>query len=365
MPPPSGVTPSFYGPLDTIQRKIIDTFVITLAIATLTLCLRFYTRGWIVGSVGLDDFLLNFTLKLMRPVAIHFGFGRHLWDVPASEFKQYLKLVAPASCVYVWTLTITKLSLLLLYQRLNPHRLFRFCVYAVMFILIAYTVSDTIIVAAGCSAVDSTKGGCLNTLSITQSIVNIICDVLIMILPIPLVWSLQLPIIQKILLALVFASGSMVVIASSIRVKYILQLRGVKDVTYIEGNAGLWSAVEVNVGLICNCMVVMKPFFRRHLSGLLGSPGTNSTHAPPFSGIGSQSSRFKRKSIPPSYRLGSMDRFTHPGNGGLQVPPRSINVSQTFSVVRHKANGDFDTESTEDMIKDAVQGSLREGGEVV
>ncbi|OCK80099.1 hypothetical protein K432DRAFT_298367 [Lepidopterella palustris CBS 459.81] len=372
VPPPPGITPSFHGPLNEIQQKVIEVYSITLAIATIALGLRFYTRGWIVRSFGLDDYAVGLAWILsvvsfgLSFRSVHFGFGRHIWDISSSDFAYYLKLLAPVSCVYIWSLTMTKLSILLLYHRLNPNRIFRLCVYAIMFILISYTVADTIVVAAGCSPLDSSKAGCLNTLGLTQSVINITCDVLIMILPLPLVWSLQLPAMQKVFLVLIFAGGSLVVVASSVRVKYVLQLSGNKDVTFVEGSAGIWSAVEVNVGLICNCVVVMKPFFRRHLSGLLGSSGADSAKESPFSGIGSLFSRFKGKQHEArSYRLSSMDRSRHPKDKGTQLQPKSITISTTYDVVRHKANGNFDTESTENIVSSSAQGSMAKVNETV
>lgn len=48
------------------------------------------------------------------------------------------------------------------------------------------------------------------------------------------------------------------------------------DVTYTQGSAAVWSAVEVNIGILCNCLAMLKPFVRRHLPWLKSLIGVRS-----------------------------------------------------------------------------------------
>lgn len=45
------------------------------------------------------------------------------------------------------------------------------------------------------------------------------------------------------------------------------------DVLYIQGAAAVWSAVEINIGILCNCLATMKPFMRRHMPWLVSLIG--------------------------------------------------------------------------------------------
>lgn len=53
------------------------------------------------------------------------------------------------------------------------------------------------------------------------------------------------------------------------------------DVLYTQGSAAVWSAVEINIGILCNCLAMLKPFVRRHLPWLRSivgrSTGANSS----------------------------------------------------------------------------------------
>jgi hypothetical protein len=114
------------------------------------------------------------------------------------------------------------------------------------------------------------------------------------------------------------------------------------------------------IGIICLSLVVMKPFFHKYLRGLLGSSADGSRNSPFSFNIGSVFSRFKKTQREPrSYRLTSLDRSTRHAERSVQVPPQSITVSHTYEV--SETRGDFDSESTEDMMKDGGRGRLGKG----
>lgn len=46
------------------------------------------------------------------------------------------------------------------------------------------------------------------------------------------------------------------------------------DVLYTQGSAAVWSAVEINIGILCNCLAMLKPFVRRHLPWLVSLVGS-------------------------------------------------------------------------------------------
>lgn len=48
------------------------------------------------------------------------------------------------------------------------------------------------------------------------------------------------------------------------------------DILYTQGSAAVWSAVEVNIGILCNCLAMLKPFVRRHMPWLKSLIGVRS-----------------------------------------------------------------------------------------
>lgn len=69
------------------------------------------------------------------------------------------------------------------------------------------------------------------------------------------------------------------------------------DVLYTQGSAAVWSAVEINIGILCNCLAMMKPFVRRHLPwlvSLVGSDGSSSSSEAKAKDSAASFGRFRR-----------------------------------------------------------------------
>lgn len=83
------------------------------------------------------------------------------------------------------------------------------------------------------------------------SIITIILDFLILLLPLPVVWSLQLPKKQRIAVASLFFLGVIVCISGIIQAVYIKQaLVDSYDETWVRWPLWAASAVEVDVGIV-------------------------------------------------------------------------------------------------------------------
>lgn len=77
-----------------------------------------------------------------------------------------------------------------------------------MFVITGYTLATTLATAGGCNPLNTGKTPCINSLALWQAILNIVTDFLMLLMPIPLLWALQLPLLQKLSLGFIFAIGS-------------------------------------------------------------------------------------------------------------------------------------------------------------
>ncbi|KAF2131446.1 hypothetical protein P153DRAFT_429743 [Dothidotthia symphoricarpi CBS 119687] len=276
MPPPAGVTSDFSGSRTDLQNRTIMVNSVMIVLSTLFLGLRLHTRVSICHTIGLDDWLI--VLSWLGCVAwmtvclydFQYGYGQHLWNVTAEQMAGYLKTLFAVITVYVWVPALTKLSLLALYRRLDPNPKIRACVYALSFLVVGYTLAITIVAAGPCNPYAQPGAQqCLVKLNLFMSVINIVTDLLILLLPVRMLHQLQLPNKQKILLGLIFALGSGVMIVSIVRIIFVYALIAEPDATYHQARAALFSAVEVNGGVICACLALLKPFFQKHLPWLL------------------------------------------------------------------------------------------------
>lgn len=89
------------------------------------------------------------------------------------------------------------------------------------------------------------------------------------------------------------------VIASCVRIAYVRAMINNPDVLYTQGSAAVWSAVEINIGILCNCLAMLKPFVRRHLPWLVslvgsGADGSSASEGAKAKDSGVRFSRFRR-----------------------------------------------------------------------
>lgn len=114
-------------------------------------------------------------------------------------------------------LWFVKLSLLILYYRVfGVNQCFRWALYVVISIWTLYSWADTLVVIFQCIPVHKTwsptePGHCLDLikLGVASGYINILTDLMIIILPIPVVMSLQLSPKTQLAVIAIFATGTL------------------------------------------------------------------------------------------------------------------------------------------------------------
>ncbi|KAI4615922.1 hypothetical protein J4E83_006590 [Alternaria metachromatica] len=275
-----------------------------------------------------------------------YGFGQHMWNVTMQQMLGYTKMLVGIMVVYVWTPALAKLSLLALYYRLNPDQKVQAAIYALAVLVTGYSVAITIVAAGPCNPRTHTDQKCLTDLNLFMACINIITDFLILCLPIPMLRALQLPVKQKILLGFVFALGSGVVVISTVRIIYVYSMISDPDATYNVAKACIFSTVELNGGVICACVALLKPFIQKYMPWILAlSSGSGS-------GDGSRIRKLKmfvKRSGEKSYELQSADADTDATKQADDRPDHRIAVTKSYSVQGSKT-GKSDGDSMEDLF---------------
>lgn len=179
-----------------------------------------------------------------------------------------------SSMVYLCSLFGYKQTILLLYLRLfGVNRKFTYFTSATMFFVFGYLFSNFWTQLFGCCPParfwnPNVPGRCFQfkTADITYSAMNIASDFFIMILPLPMIWNLQLWRKGKIGISLVFLSGAFACAVAIIRINYVLRDLFAVDRSWNAGKTFLWSVLEINTGLICSCTPSFKPFYSHLVS---------------------------------------------------------------------------------------------------
>lgn len=192
----------------------------------------------------------------------------------------------------------TKTSILIFYLRLsrNTEQVLRLASWAVLAVVNVAGAALTLLNIFQCrpvqAAFDEFSEGaqCIPLLTefICSAPVNIVTDLAILALPLPVLTGMRLPFRQKIILVATFALGVFVTIVDVVRIYYLQQaitdvspgMSSNPEATFGDQsefafNASLslmWSAVEVNVGMTCACIPTLKPLIVRILPAMLVDP---------------------------------------------------------------------------------------------
>lgn len=124
---------------------------------------------------------------------------------------------------------------------------------------------------------------------VVQTVINVLTDFIIYALPIPTLFGLSLPMVQRIGLVVLFGFGGVIVVAGSFRAYWVhYVLYETYDATWYGYEIWLWTAIETNVGVICGCIPALKPLL---------FPARARANASKYAN-GSMHSRRKEKAMP-------------------------------------------------------------------
>lgn len=140
-------------------------------------------------------------------------------------------------------------------------------------------------VIAGFEAPRPSAAHCIDivTLYLSSAPVNIITDLALLFLPMPILTAMMLPRNEKIILVITFSFGAFVAVVDVVRIAYLQsaslarlqdltgsRATGDGDFSWIASLSFMWSAVEVHVGIICACVPGVKPLAAKIFPNLLG-----------------------------------------------------------------------------------------------
>ncbi|KAF6229956.1 hypothetical protein HO133_004294 [Letharia lupina] len=277
-------------------------------LATTAVGLRMGCKRHLRYPVSGDDYLIFLSLILalglcaMLILCAHFGSGRHIDELDIDTITKFLKVQWAFEFVYSITITTVKLSVLLFYHRMFPNSAttlkFKIGLYGLAAVSVVLGLGTFIAVVFECDLTtlywDRTSYGlCINMKAflLSMAILNLFTDVLILILPISVVWELQIKKSQKVAISGMFLLGGFVCLSSIVRTCFVGKV-DIDDPTWTAVDADIWSTVEPSIGIVSACLPMMGPL----LKGIVPSRLRN-VKSPfrPISSFGSSVGRQKEK----------------------------------------------------------------------
>ncbi|KAH7113058.1 hypothetical protein EDB81DRAFT_735044 [Dactylonectria macrodidyma] len=278
-----------------------------VVIALVSALLRFYVRLRIVRSFGVDDWfmlggLVSFCLFVASSLlGVHFGAGRHILEILDDDRQHAIQCWWFCYLWYCLTMTATKVSIAHLLLRLVVRRLHSWIIYGVLILNIFSGIAFFFITLFQCSPVSefwrrTGTGKCLGMdaviiISYVYGTCGMICDFTCTLLPMWIIWGLNMDKRTKISLMPVMAMACVASAATVVRFVYCEDARD-PDFLYATINIVIWSTVEQGLAVAAGSLATLRPLLRivTHKFGL-------SVSARPSSLNGSENpDRFERRS---------------------------------------------------------------------
>ncbi|KAI3324176.1 hypothetical protein HD806DRAFT_494308 [Xylariaceae sp. AK1471] len=276
LPPPDVVAWQLSHSRDSLVNVIIATSSICGPLAVLWVALRIWSRRLLHGRYSLDisDWLNVAALFLFIPfeiifaVATRYGVGRHAVLVTNPRLLQILYLTEEN--LYSATLCLLKLSIISFYRKIFKCTVwFNRATWVVGFVVVSLATWSVIATNLQCIPIEATwnpfiKAKCINfgLSALLAYVVNILTDITILSLPIPLVMRLNTSRQRKRGLILSFVAGGSACIVSIVQLRYVSSLGSTTDPSWDNTPAAIISSVECMVGFLATSVATYRPLYR-------------------------------------------------------------------------------------------------------
>ncbi|KAL4916728.1 hypothetical protein BDW62DRAFT_218554 [Aspergillus aurantiobrunneus] len=261
--------------------------IVGVIVAIISTALR-VTNRLLAGQVGLDDHTIIGALLVAVaisgvgfPLRTH-GLGQNIWTVPFNDISETMKLFFIEEVLYVICISLIKCSMLFLYLRLFPNKPLRLAIHVAIGITAAWAVGSFFAQVFSCSPISfywnqwdgEHSGRCSshNDLLLAHAIINIVLDVVVIALPMPILFKLQMSLEKRIGMCLMFAVGIVVTVISVFRLVEAVGFNSTTNPTKDFVPVGVWSLLEIDVGIMCSCMPGIRALCKRLYSTISKKP---------------------------------------------------------------------------------------------
>ncbi|KAF9888835.1 hypothetical protein FE257_008204 [Aspergillus nanangensis] len=243
-------------------------------------------------TLAIDDYLIvpalifSWGTAISCFLSIPYGNGYHLQSLSTEEFNTVWKILFAYVMIYATAVTCTKASIVMFYGRIFG---FRWTLGICLFLVIGYWITIIVTILVACRPLPyfwlaytdpTAKGVCIDvaTFFFGNGIGAMLIDVIILCMPLPVIYRLQMALSQKIAVVGILLLGSFVCVASICRILALQRNTQGADATWTMAPVFIWSCVEPFVGIICACLPTFGQIFRRWWSTVRTHTGGSSSN---------------------------------------------------------------------------------------
>ncbi|KAJ2895661.1 integral membrane protein [Zalerion maritima] len=375
-----------------LRERGIDLFTVQLVFVLLALLftfLRVYVKVFMVKKTTPDDWTMYAATGMYVPYAVIAiygifvgGTGKHSVHLTPSGAAIALRSWYLCEVLYVPVSALARTSIALFLLRITNNRYHRWILYATLFTMFAISVVFFFVMTFQCSPpsyfweqVLGAEGKCIpsdivpNT-TIAHSVICAVCDWTFGLLPVAMLWKVQLNRRTKVGVAVLLGMGIVAGVALIVRIPYIRFLAISTDFLFETIDVAIWTVMEPGLGIMAGCAATMRPLIKawgfgprsrqyayntnnssmHHRSNGASVWGTSRAHMQKLSGKpcdGGSDIELNKSVQSPGMRSATIAADHAPVSG--QQPEGAINVCTSIDVMTEHTAPRKDSESSDDI----------------
>ncbi|KEY80577.1 integral membrane protein [Aspergillus fumigatus] len=306
LPPLGQITPNDHGPIVSLSTFIFLSCTLIVVLAKIASML-YLKRS--VPSVDIPIWIcliVAFDQSILIQIAVNRGMGKHRSEVPSDSLDAYNKLNYAAELLLLLVLALSKVSTGNLIRSISPSKSILRWGFMVQIGLGVWTLLALFGTAFQCRAPywEYSPSRCIGKGAVVYPIMvlNMALDAALVVLPIVMLWNVQMPLVQRLKVSSAFASRSLAM---------------------------------MNISVITACI----PSLYRVITSL--ALGMNTVHMPEGTELSSTANSTKRN----SHSTPKSCRSSRPSRG------RESSLISNISTATRTARRDESTESTKRMVR--------------
>ncbi|KAF3343320.1 hypothetical protein VDGL01_10340 [Verticillium dahliae] len=262
-----------------------------VGLALVFVVLRVYVRVAIIRKLGWDDHCMIVAMAVMFAEMmvilpqVGYGAGRHVEFIePKSNVVKGLRLNFVTQPLCLVALCLTKVSVGLFLLRMTTSHGFKKFILVVMVFTVLSATGNLLTVFFQCRplayAWDSSipNGQCippahLKFAAFFNSSVSVLTDFVFAVLPVPILWNVQLNWKVKSAVAAILSLGIFATAAAIVKITFLGEYGKHGEFLFDSSDLTIWTTVEICTAIIAACIPCLKPLFKAMLRGSSADKG--------------------------------------------------------------------------------------------
>ncbi|KAK7951134.1 uncharacterized protein PG986_006862 [Apiospora aurea] len=258
--------------------------MVALVLASLACCLRVYVRAFMVRKMLMEDWMMLVALLIYTPTSIIIlhsivlgGTGLHTTQLTQQGIITALRAWYLGEVLYVPTATLIRMSIAFFLLRIAVKSWHVWITRINIVVILVFNIGYFFIMVIQCTPpsffwegpakVPGAHGSCINKAivpisTIFHSVLSAISDWTLALLPIAMLWDVQINLRTKISVAMLLGTGLVAGIALILRASYVRNITISADFLHDTVDVATWSVLEPALGIVAGCIATLRPLFK-------------------------------------------------------------------------------------------------------